>query len=352
MKIGLASVLTEKKIIFAEIKILIMEEQSLYPLKFMPLFKDKIWGGNKIKDIVGIDYSPLERCGELWVLSGVEEDETFVANGYLAECTLSEIIDMYTDELMGENNYNEFGEHFPLLLKIIDAKEKLSVQVHPDDKIAQSKGMDNGKTEMWYVMQADEGAEIISGFNKKVTKAEIVNRLRDNNISEILNTETTEKGDLFYIPAGQIHAIGSGVLLAEIQQSSDSTYRVHDWNRVDDNGKPRDLHRAEAIEALDLNYVGPSAKSGYNYAINKTVELVECQYFTTNIIHLSEGLIKDYSDLDSFVIYFCVEGSGFIDSLGHRIPLRAGEAMLIPAIAGKTTIEPNGLIKILEIYIQ
>ncbi|MDD4529575.1 MAG: class I mannose-6-phosphate isomerase, partial [Bacteroidales bacterium] len=199
-------------------------EQSLYPLKFMPLFKDKIWGGNKIKEIVGIDYSPLENCGELWALSSVEGDETIVENGFLAECTLREVIDMYTDELLGEKSYYEFGEHFPLLFKIIDAKEKLSVQVHPDNIMAQQKGMENGKTEMWYIMQADQGAEIISGFNKNMTKAELINRLRDKNLAQALNIEETEKGDLFFIPSGRIHAIGAGVLLAEIQQSSDATY--------------------------------------------------------------------------------------------------------------------------------
>lgn len=326
-------------------------EQSLYPLKFMPLFKDKIWGGSKIKDIVGIDYSPLERCGELWVLSGIEGDETIIENGFLAECTLSEVIDMYMDELLGEKCYNEFGEDFPLLFKIIDAKEKLSVQVHPDNKLARQKGMENGKTEMWYIMQADQEAEIISGFNKNMTKAELINRLRNKNLSEVLNTEKTEKGDLFYIPAGQIHAIGNGVLLAEIQQSSDATYRVYDWDRTDGNGDPRELHVADAIEALDFKEVGFSAKSGYDYKLNKTVQLVSCPYFTTNILHTSEAIKKDYSLLDSFVVYLCIEGHGFIHSLGQRIPLKAGEAMLIPAIAEDTIIEPNGLIKILETFI-
>ena len=326
-------------------------EQSLYPLKFMPLFKDKIWGGNKIKDIIGIDYSPLERCGELWVLSGIEGDETVVENGYLAECTLPEVIDMYTDELLGEKCYYEFGENFPLLFKIIDAKEKLSVQVHPDDKLAQQKGMPNGKTEMWYIMQADQDSEIISGFNKNITKADLINRLRNKNLAEVLNSEKTEKGDLFYIPAGQIHAIGSGVLLAEIQQSSDATYRVYDWDRTDDNGKTRNLHVAEAIEALDFKEVGISAKSAYDYELNKTVQLLSTPYFTTNILHTIEPIKKDYSLLDSFVVYLCTEGRGFIHSLGQRIPIKAGEAMLIPAIAEDAIIEPNGLITILETFI-
>ncbi len=326
-------------------------EQTLYPLKFMPLFKDKIWGGNKIKDIIGIDYSPLERCGELWVLSAVEDDETLVENGYLAECTLKEVIEMYADELVGEKCYEEFGENFPLLFKIIDAKEKLSIQVHPDDKLAQSKGMNNGKTEMWYILQADNSSEIISGFNKNVTKAEVINGIRNKNISNLLNIENTEKGDLFFIPAGRIHAIGSGVLLAEIQQSSDATYRVYDWDRKDNNGKERKLHVQEALEALDFSDVGISAKSNYDYILNKTSNLVSTPFFTTNVIHITESLKKDYSMLDSFVVYLCIEGSGIIHSLGHQIPLLSGEAILIPAIAEETIIQPNGLISILETYI-
>ncbi|MFA7082617.1 MAG: type I phosphomannose isomerase catalytic subunit [Bacteroidales bacterium] len=325
-------------------------EQSLYPLKFLPLFKDKIWGGSKIKDIIGIDYTPLERCGELWVLSSIEGEETIVENGFLAECTLSEVIDMYMDELMGEKNYNEFGENFPLLFKIIDAKDKLSVQVHPDNKLAQQKGMDNGKTEMWYVMQADQEAEIISGFNKDMNKVETINRLRENTISEVLNIDKTEKGDLFFIPAGRIHAIGSGVLLAEIQQSSDATYRVYDWDRKDEEGNSRKLHIQEALEALDFKAV-EGGKSAYDYQLNKTSELVTTPYFTTNVFHLTETIEKDYSQLDSFVVYLCVEGGGIIHTMGHKIPIIMGEAVLIPAIADNAVIQPLGLVSILETYI-
>ncbi|MBP6429934.1 MAG: class I mannose-6-phosphate isomerase [Bacteroidales bacterium] len=325
-------------------------EQSLYPLKFLPLFKDKIWGGSKIKDIIGIDYSPLERCGELWVLSSIEGEETIVENGFLAESTLSEVIDMYMDELMGEKNYNEFGENFPLLFKIIDAKDKLSVQVHPDNKLAQQKGMDNGKTEMWYIMQADQGAEIISGFNKDMNKVETINRLRENTISEVLNVDKTEKGDLFFIPAGRIHAIGSGVMLAEIQQSSDATYRVYDWDRKDEEGNSRKLHIQEALEALDFKAV-EGGKSAYDYQLNKTSELVSTPYFTTNVLHLTETIEKDYSQLDSFVVYLCVEGGGIIHTMGHKIPIIMGEAVLIPAIADNAVIQPLGLVSILETYI-
>ncbi|MDD2288161.1 MAG: mannose-6-phosphate isomerase [Bacteroidales bacterium] len=327
-------------------------ETGLYPLKFLPLMKEKIWGGDKIKNIYGIDFSPLNNCGELWLLSGIEDNETMVENGFLAETPLSEVIAMYMDELLGEKNYEEFGEDFPLLIKIIDAREFLSVQVHPDDKYAKQIGQENGKSEMWYVLDAEEGSEIISGFNKRLTQAEFVNRIRDKNLKEVLNSEKAEKGDLFYIPAGRIHAIGSGVMLAEIQQSSDTTFRVYDWDRKDSKGNERELHIPQAMDVMDFNYVGPSAKSGYDYSLNKTVEMVDSPYFTTNLIHCTEAITKDYSLLDSFVIYFCTEGSGFIHSLGHRIPINMGEVMLIPAIATETSIEPNGIIKILETYIK
>lgn len=314
--------------------------------------KEKIWGGDKIKNIYGIDFSPLNNCGELWLLSGIEDNETMVENGFLAETPLSEVIAMYMDELLGEKNYEEFGEDFPLLIKIIDAREFLSVQVHPDDKYAKQIGQENGKSEMWYVLDAEEGSEIISGFNKRLTQAEFVNRIRDKNLKEVLNSEKAEKGDLFYIPAGRIHAIGSGVMLAEIQQSSDTTFRVYDWDRKDSKGNERELHIPQAMDVMDFNYVGPSAKSGYDYSMNKTVEMVDSPYFTTSLIHCTEAITKDYSLLDSFVIYFCTEGSGFIHSLGHRIPINMGEVMLIPAIATETSIEPNGIIKILETYIK
>ncbi len=325
---------------------------KIYPLKFMPLFKNKLWGGNKIKDKLGVDYSPLENCGELWTLSGVEGSDTLIENGFLIETSLKEAIQMYTDELVGEKNFYEYGEYFPLLFKIIDANDMLSIQVHPDDDYARTQGHNNGKTEMWYVLDADEDSQIISGFNKDLTQAEIINRIRDNELIEALNSEKAEKGDLFYIPSGRVHAIGGGVMLAEIQQSSDTTYRLYDWDREDENGEKRELHIPEAIMVMDRSRVGDSAKTGYDYGLNRTVSLVESPYFTTNLLHLSQGLKKDYALLDSFVVYLCVEGSAMVETLGHRISIKQGEAMLIPAIAEETIIEPqHGLVKILETYI-
>jgi mannose-6-phosphate isomerase len=326
-------------------------EQGLYPLKFMPLFKDKIWGGNKIRDIVGIDYSPLNRCGELWVLSNIEGDETVVENGFLRETTLSEVIEMYNDELLGEENFERFGNDFPLLIKLIDANDNLSVQVHPDDDYAQKHGMENGKTEMWYVLQADKGSKIYQGFNEKETKADIINRLRNKTLVDVLHKDDAEKGDLYFIPGGTVHAIGKGVLLAEIQQSSDTTFRIYDWDRVDDKGRQRELHLEQGLQVMDLCKQVGSSKVDYHYHLNKTTNLVKCPYFTTNLIPLTSALKKDYSLYDTFFLYLCTQGSGMINCLNQRIPLKAGEIMMIPAISEEVVIEPNNMMEILEITI-
>ncbi|MBQ0111707.1 MAG: class I mannose-6-phosphate isomerase [Bacteroidales bacterium] len=329
-----------------------MEERGLYPLKFMPLFKDKIWGGNKIKDIVGIDYSPLARCGELWVLSAIEGDETVVENGFLAECTLPEVIEMYNDELLGEANFDRFSTEFPLLIKIIDAHDNLSAQVHPDDHYASHHmGQANGKTEMWYVLQADEDAKIYAGFTQKETKADVINRLRNKTFVDVMHYDKAEQGDLYFIPAGKMHAIGKGVLLAEIQQSSDATFRLYDWDRVDDNGNPRQLHLEQGLEVLDLSKQEGTAKGHYHYHLNETTNLVQCPYFVTNVMPLTKALKKDLSNADTFYLYFCVAGKGFVTSMGHRIPLSAGEIMMIPAKAEDALVEPSPMMEILEITI-
>ncbi len=325
------------------------EEKTLYPLKFMPLFKDKIWGGNKVRDLIGVDYSPLERLGELWVLSAVEGQETVVENGFLAECTLKEVLEMYADELVGEDNFDKFGEDFPLLIKIIDAADNLSVQVHPDDEYAWANDMQNGKTEMWYVLQADEGAKIYCGFNQKETKADIINRTRNNTIESVLHVDEAKQGDLYYIPAGTVHAIGKGVLLAEIQQSSDATFRIYDWNRKNEKGEARELHLEQGLKVMDLSAQEGTAKCHYHYHLNETTNMVESPYFVTNLIPLTTGLRKNLENSDTFYLYFCVAGGGFINCMKERIPLKAGEIIMIPAIAKDVLIEPTPMMEILEI---
>ena len=322
----------------------------LYPMKFMPLFKNKIWGGNKIKSL-GFDYDPLPNCGELWVLSGVEGNESVITNGFLADNTISEILEIYMGELIGEKNFEHFGTEFPLLIKIIDAADKLSIQVHPDDALAQQRGMENGKTEMWYILEADKGAEIVDGFQQQVTREEYQQYLDLGHLESLLHIEHPQPGDTFFIPAGRIHAIGKGILLAEIQQASDCTYRIYDYNRLDSDGRPRELHTAEALDAICFN---PTAdgKTHYTYRDNSTTPLAECPYFTVSLIPLSKPIRKDFSKLDSFVAYLCVEGIAAVKTLDDIVPIHAGECVLVPAVAEMVELFSEGPAKLLEIYID
>lgn len=324
-----------------------MQEKGLYPLKFLPLFKDKVWGGNKVRDLLSIDYSPLERLGELWVLSNIEGQQTVVENGFLAESTLSDLLEMYSDELVGEENFNKFYTDFPLLIKIIDANSNLSVQVHPDDQYAQKNDLSSGKTEMWYVLQADKGAKIYQGFNTKETKADIINRVRNHNLEEVLHSDTVAQGDLFFIPGGEVHSLGKGVMVAEIQQSSDTTFRIYDWDRPLTSERP--LHLDKALSVLDFTPKTNTAKYDYDYKINKTNKLLHCPYFTTNIIPLNAPLKKDLSVIDTFFLYFCVAGKGFLNAMNERVPIKAGEIILIPAICNELIIEPTPMIELIEI---
>ncbi|MBR1793102.1 MAG: class I mannose-6-phosphate isomerase [Bacteroidales bacterium] len=322
----------------------------LYPLKFLPLYKNKVWGGNKIQTM-GFDYSPLPNCGEMWVLSAVPGSESIVADGFLQENTLNEILEIYMGDLVGERNYERFGDEFPLLLKIIDANDRLSIQVHPDDQLARQRGMENGKTEMWYVMQADTDAQIIDGFQLPTTAESYQQHLQNGTLQDILHVENPVAGDVFFIPGGRVHAIGKGLLLAEIQQSSDCTYRIYDYNRTGDDGRPRQLHTREALSAIDFGAVH-DGKSHYTYQVNTTTQLVQCPYFTTNLIAFDKPIRKDFSGLESFVAYLCVDGLMAIKSMDTIVPFHAGECVLIPAIADTVELFCEGMAKVLEIYID
>ncbi|MBR5777272.1 MAG: class I mannose-6-phosphate isomerase [Bacteroidales bacterium] len=326
-------------------------ESLLYPLKFKPLFKDKIWGGDKIQTRLGINYGELPNCGEMWSLSGVEDNETVVENGFLAENNLNEVLEIYMGDLIGERNYERFGNEFPILIKVIDANDKLSIQVHPDDKLAQERGLGNGKTEMWYVMDADNDAEIIDGFSKDITPEYYQKALEVGKLTSCMNIEKPQNGDVFFIPAGRVHALGKGLLIAEIQQTSDTTYRIYDYDRTDSNGNTRELHTQEALAAIDFSAT-KEPKTNYEYKKNTTVELANCPYFTTNMIALDNPLKKDFTDLDSFVIYFCVEGICAVRTLDTIVPIRAGECVLVPAVATTVEIFPEKDAKVLEIYIE
>ena len=322
---------------------------KLYPLKFKPIFKDKIWGGNKIRTELNMDFSPLPNCGEAWVLSGVEENETEILNGWLAGNSLNEIVEIYMGDLVGEKIFLKFGNEFPILVKFIDANDWLSIQVHPDDELAAKRNEGMGKTEMWYIMQADEGAELISGFNKTVSKEEYLKHLENKTLKSILNFEKVKSGDVFYIPAGRVHALGPGILLAEIQQTSDTTYRIYDWDRIDAAGFTRELHTELAVDAIDYNFY-KDYKTKYEDKKNETVKLVESPYFITNMIHLDRAIKKDYSELDSFVIHLCMEGGFKLKFDDETVEVKKGEALLLPAIFEEVEIYPKNETKILEVY--
>ena len=316
----------------------------------MPLFKNKIWGGNKISEFFGIDYSPLPNCGEMWLVSGVEGNESVVENGFLEGNHLNELLEIYMGDLVGEKIYQKFGNEFPLLIKILDANDKLSVQVHPDDTLAEKRGLGLGKTEMWYILNADKGAKLINGFSKNTSAEEFKNSLKNKEITKILNVENVEKGDVFFIPAKRIHALCEGILLAEIQQTSDTTYRVYDWDRIDENGKSRELHIEKAIDSIDFEKT-INAKTEYQYQHNKTTELVQSEFFTTNLLHLDHAVEKDFSSLDSFVIYMCVEGGGAVKALDTVLEFKAGECILLPAVTKEVEFHPVGEMKMLEVHL-
>ncbi|MCF8298106.1 MAG: class I mannose-6-phosphate isomerase [Saprospiraceae bacterium] len=322
---------------------------TLYPLKFKSIFKDKIWGGQKIKEVFGKDFSPLANCGEAWVVSGVQGFESVVENGFLAGNELNELIEVYMGDLVGDKVYDEHGEEFPVLIKFIDANDYLSIQVHPDDKLAQKRGFKNGKSEMWYIIDAEKDSELISGFSKKVEPQDYIDHLQNKTLKSILNVEKVKKDEVYYMPAGRVHALGPGVLLAEIQQTSDTTYRIYDWDRLGVDGIPRELHIAEALDAIDFN-VYKNYKTDYKNEINKTSEVLKTIHFTTNILEFDSLIQKDYSEVDSFVIYVCIEGKVAVNSK-EAVEFQAGEAILIPNIVNIVELFPESKSKILEVYI-
>jgi mannose-6-phosphate isomerase len=323
---------------------------TLYPLKFKTIYKDKIWGGQKIRAYLHKDFGSLPNCGETWEISGVKSDVSVVANGELEGQSLADLLEKYQDKLVGKKVYDHFGNIFPLLVKFIDANDDLSIQVHPNDELAKKRHNSFGKTEMWYVIEADPGSTLISGFNQPVSEQIYVDKLNSGHIMDILNREDVSAGDVFFLPAGRVHTIGKGLLIAEIQQTSDITYRIYDFDRVDDKGHKRELHTEEALAAIDYNFY-PDYKTKYQPEKNETVQLVKCPYFTTNILDFSENTSKDYSNLDSFVIHVCVEGEYTIEVNGQQYPVKMGECILLPKTIDSAELKTPKGFKILESYI-
>ncbi len=320
-----------------------------YPLKFAPILKEKIWGGGKLKQILHKD-SAKENLGESWEISGVKDDISVVENGSLRGRSLNDLLENYKGAFLGNRVYEKFGAEFPLLIKYIDAKTELSVQLHPNDQLAKERHKSFGKTEMWYIMQADEDAKINVGFKKTISKDEYIQHLEAGKITQLLNFEKVEKGDSFFINTGKVHAIGAGVLLAEIQQTSDITYRIYDWDRKDQQGNSRELHTAQALDAIDFE-----KKDDFqlNYATNhnQSSNIARCEYFTTNYLPVKGEIKKDYSTLDSFVIYMCVSGKAEIETNGNKEIIEQGQTLLIPA-TNKLVIISSEEVELLEVYID
>ncbi|MBP6610136.1 MAG: class I mannose-6-phosphate isomerase [Paludibacter sp.] len=321
----------------------------LYPLKFNPILKDRIWGGNKLKINYGKN-ALNDKLGESWELSGYENDESVVVNGFLEGNNIVELTEIYMGDLVGDKVYDAFGLTFPLLFKLIDANDNLSIQVHPGDEIAAERHNSFGKTEMWYVVDAEPNAELIIGFSKDCTQEEYVAALENDKVEDLLQKVPVQKGDVFFIPAGLVHAIGKGVLVAEIQQSSDITYRIYDYKRVDDKGNERELHTEQALDVIDYSACN-QPKTVYTPLLNQIIPLAECNYFTTNLIKFDQPLTRNYGTIDSFVSYMCVEGSFIVETETDKVLVNKGETILIPASINEVGLIPDELTTLLEVHV-
>jgi mannose-6-phosphate isomerase len=318
---------------------------------FEPVFKKIIWGGSDICRFKGI--TPLlEGIGESWELSHVDGNYSVVDNGPLKGKNLDELINACGKQLTGAKVMERFGHTFPLLIKFIDARDNLSIQVHPDDYLAGKRHNSFGKTEMWYVVKAAPGAALYSGFSKKINADEYVQRVNDNTIMDVLQRYEVKAGDVFFLPAGRVHAIGAGCFIAEIQQTSNITYRIYDYNRKDANGLGRQLHTELAKDAIDYSFEA-DYRTAYATRKNAVVPLAACPYFTTNLLDLDGAMRRDFSALDSFVVYICIDGQASLaDNQGNELTLRRGQTVLIPADASRIDLIPLPSVKLMETYID
>lgn len=325
---------------------------GLYPLKFKPIFLEKIWGGTRLKTLLNKEIGSLDNCGESWEISGVEGNISVVENGFFAGNDLSELVEIYMGDLVGDKVYEKFGIEFPLLIKFIDAGADLSVQVHPNDELAKERHKAFGKTEMWYVIDAEKGGKINTGFNQPVSKEKYITYLKNGRLNELLKYEEVKAGDMYFVPAGTVHAIGSGVMVVEIQQTSDITYRIFDYNRSDANGNFRELHTDLAVDAI--NFSGQKeSKIQYTTEKNEFREVVSCNYFTTQILDFDRIIEKDYFNLDSFVIYITLAGDFDIEWGDEVVSVKQGETILLPASTNAVTLIPKtDSVKLLEVFIK
>lgn len=318
------------------------------PIKFNPLLKSTLWGGNKIIPFKQLN-SHAENIGESWEISGVPGNETIVKEGDFIGMRLNDVVRECRGQLVGEDNYRRFGDEFPLLIKFIDARQDLSIQVHPTDEVAHRQGKERGKTEMWYIMESDAGAKLYSGLKQQITPEEYKVMVENDTICDALAQYEVKEGDVFFLPAGRIHAIGAGCFLAEIQQTSDVTYRIYDYKRKDKDGNYRELHTKEAAESIDY-HVEKNYRTHYTAQPNRGITLVKCPYFCTSVYDIDSPMTIDYSSLDSFVILIGMKGEGMLtDNEGNTVSLKAGETILLPATT--RWVKAEGRVKFLETYV-
>ena len=325
---------------------------ELYPLKFAPILKDKVWGGNALAASYNKKAGKLPNIGESWELSGVQGNLSVVSNGFLAGNNIEELIEVYMGDITGDSIYEKFGNEFPLLIKFIEAREDLSVQVHPGDGMAKERHKAYGKTEMWHILESEDNARIYTGFKEGVTKDIFEASLANGTLPDLLNVEKAEKGDTFFTPAGRIHAIGAGTVLVEIQQTSDVTYRISDWNRKNPGPEKRELHLDLAKDAIDFSETSIRGKIKYEAELNKIKNLVSCEYFNTNLLHFNNMINREYHFNDSFVIYICLGGEFHIGWDGSSEKVVKGETVLLPAMIKEVALVPKGDSKLLEVYIK
>ncbi|WP_455497438.1 type I phosphomannose isomerase catalytic subunit [Coprobacter sp.] len=324
----------------------------MYPLKFEVILKSILWGGSEICEFKNLS-TKQDGIGESWEISQVKDNVSVIANGEYKGKSLTDLIHDKGAELLGKHVVDRFGDKFPLLIKFIDARDNLSIQVHPDDKLAKERHNSFGKTEMWYVISAQEGAGLYSGFSKQITPEEYVERVENNTIMDVLQFHPVKSGDVFFLPAGRVHAIGKGIFIAEIQQTSDITYRIYDYNRKDANGKGRELHTALAKDAIDYKMYS-DLKTEYAPKCNEAVLLATCPYFTTNLLEINnkKTVKRDIADKDSFVIYICMGGTAIMtDNNGVKTELCQGETVLVPASIKFVELSSDTSVKLLECYI-
>lgn len=321
---------------------------KLYPLKFNPIFKERIWGGTKLEDILDKQLAG-NSIGESWELSDIDGDVSEVSNGPLKGKSLRELIDFFGEDLLGKKVKERFGSKFPILVKFLDAKEDLSIQLHPNDTLAKQRHDSLGKTEMWHILQADKNSSLIVGFNKNTTKEEYLKHLRNGSLLNILHKEPVKKGDTFIINPGKVHAIGAGILLAEIQQTSDITYRIFDFNRKDNNGQPRELHTELALDAIDYE-VKDDYRVHYSEEKNTCNPMVNSPYFITNFVDVSGTFSLELAQRDSFTIYICTEGEASLKFENGTEQLKMGDTVLVPAALNIISFRANSA-RLLEVHL-